>query len=90
MSDLQSQLAEMVGDVDGAALGIHARAGRLIFVDAGLDLVEVGTAMANDDKVRFSRWLDEKLIFKLAEPELKSNQYRVLIVQPFVLAQAVD
>lgn len=94
MSDLQAQLAEMVGNVDWSALGIHARAGRLVFVDPTLDLIEVGTAMAKDDKVRFGHWLDESLVYKPAELEieqrnLQPRQYRVLIVQPFVLAQDI-
>jgi hypothetical protein len=92
MSDLQAQLEEMVGDVDWSALGIHARAGRLVFVDPALDLIEVGAAMAEDDKVRFGRWLEERLVYQpdLSEIErrnLKPRQYRILIVQPFVLAQ---
>jgi hypothetical protein len=92
MSDLQTQLEEMVGDVDWSALGIHARSGRLVFVDPALDLIEVGAAMAEDDKVRFGRWLEERLVYQPDQPEierrnLKPRQYRILIVQPFVLAQ---
>jgi hypothetical protein len=92
MSDLQAQLAEMVGDIDWSALGIHARAGRLVFVDPALDLLEVGAAMAKDDKVRFGRWLEERLVYKpepaeVEQRNLHPRQYRVLIVQPFVLAQ---
>ena len=67
-------------------------AGRLVAVDPRLDLVEVGSRMAMDDKPTFDGWLKAGLVFK-PEAELagnwqsKSSQFAMLIVSPFVLIQ---
>jgi hypothetical protein len=62
-------------------------------VDAGLDLAEVGSAIAHDDVATVNRWLAEALLAKPSPLQIKTwDQQRTkcfqsLIVQPFVLVQ---
>ena len=60
--DLKTELAEMVGPAEWRWLSPHADRDALLLVDQGLDLVEVGLAIAEDDLTRVSHWLSEALV----------------------------
>ncbi|MFM7472239.1 MAG: DUF2288 domain-containing protein [Nodosilinea sp. LVE1205-7] len=91
--DLKTELAEMVGPAEWRWLSPHADRDALLLVDQGLDLVEVGLAIAEDDLTRVSHWLSEALVTRPSPPQLEAwsqeprKQFQSLIVQPFVLVQ---
>ncbi len=91
--DLKLELAAMVGPAEWRWLSPHAERGALFVVDAGLDLAEVGLAIARDDVATVNRWLAEALLAKPSPRQIKTWEQEMtkclqsLIVQPFVLVQ---
>jgi hypothetical protein len=91
--DLKLELAEMIGPAEWRWLSPHANRGALVFVDPGLDLAEVGLAIATDDTVAVNRWIAESLLTKPSPLQLEvldqhgEKSFTSLIVQPFVLVQ---
>jgi hypothetical protein len=91
MTDIASQLAQELAEVTWTDLIPHAKRDAIIVVTAGLDLVTVGTAIAQDEVLQVHRWIQEALIHKpLAEQLADWNQtpscrFQTLIVQPYVL-----
>lgn len=96
MSDLRAELAEAVAEAEWDWLAPHARRDTLIVVELGLDVVDVGVAIANDDVSRIQPWIDENLIHKPFPTQLsdwnlnQSTRFNALIVQPYVLIQATS
>ena len=95
MSDIKAQLTEELADIDWGSLIPHAQRDAVIVVNPGLDLIEVGIAIAQDNVIPVQRWIGEKLVCK-PSPEQLSNwnlepdkQFTTLIVQPFVLVQEI-
>ncbi len=91
MQDLKTRLAQDLADSLWSDLQPHAKRDAIIVVDASLDMVEVGLALAQDNVTSVQHWIDEQLIQKPTpqqlhdwncQPEL---QFHTLIVQPFVL-----
>lgn len=93
MENLKKQLNEEVADIDWSSLIPHAQRDALIVVHEGLNLLDVGIAIANDDVISVQNWISEQLIHKPSPEELTSwnidptQQFRTLIVQPFILIQ---
>jgi hypothetical protein len=93
MSDIRAELTEMLDEAEWDWLAPHARRDLVILVALGLDLVEVGMAIATDDTPRIQRWIDEALIKKPSPAQLsvwnqnQSKRFQALIVQPYVLVQ---
>ncbi len=90
MSELRERLAEMVDVAEWSELTIHALSGRVVIVSGELALVDVGVALANDDKASFTRWIEDGLLYKPLEAEIDERNrterhYQALIVRPFVL-----
>jgi hypothetical protein len=94
MSDLKAQLSEAIGDAEWSSLIPHVQRDALIIVNPGLDLIEVGFALANDDVSTVQYWISERLIYKPSPDQLSlwntepTKQFSTLIVQPFVLVSA--
>lgn len=92
--DLKAELAEMVGPAEWRWLSPHADRGAVLLVDEGLDLVEVGLAIARDDVTRVSHWISEALLTRPSPLQMETwaqatgKQFQTLIVQPFVLVQS--
>jgi hypothetical protein len=93
MQDLRAELAETLDEAEWDWLSPHARRDMLIIVSSGLDLVDVGIAIANDDSICVQRWIAEALIYKPSPEQLsewnqnQAKRFTALIVQPYVLAQ---
>ncbi|MEX0272362.1 DUF2288 domain-containing protein [Leptolyngbyaceae cyanobacterium UHCC 1019] len=93
MRDIRAELAEILDEAEWDWLAPHARRDLVILVALGLDLVEVGTAIATDDTLQIQRWIDEALIQKPSPAQLsiwnqnQSKRFQALIVQPYVLVQ---
>jgi hypothetical protein len=93
MSDLRTELLEAVDEAAWSWLMPHARRDALIWVAAGLELAEVGVAIANDDTAAVEHWIAEALIQKPTQEQLsqwnsaQETRFNALIVQPYVLIQ---
>jgi hypothetical protein len=93
MQDLRSELAETLDEAEWDWLAPHARRDLVILVAFGLDLLDVGMAIATDDAPCIQHWIDEALIQKPSPEQLSvwnqnlSKRFQALIVQPYVLIQ---
>ena len=88
---LAKKLSAEVGVVSWEALSPHASRGALFWVDAQLDLVEVGVALAMDDVKSVRTWHEEgMLLLASASGPEDFSAFRFLIVQPFVLAAPLE
>jgi hypothetical protein len=91
MTSIEAQLAEERADIEWEALIPHSRRDSIIFVHEGLDLVQVGVAIAQDNTAQVEVWIAEQLIHKPTTQQLSAwNQdpkqlFSTLIVQPYVL-----
>lgn len=88
---MRDTLAASLGPIEFSDLRAHLTRGAVIVVDRSLDLLEVGEAIARDDKTRVAAWIEAGLIGK---PSLETIErwskitgpgWVSLVVQPFVL-----
>ena len=88
---MRETLAASMGPIEFSDLRAHLTRGAVIVVDPSLDLLEVGEAVARDDKARVAAWIEAGLIGK---PSLETLErwskiegpaWVSLVVQPFVL-----
>lgn len=93
MQDLRAELAAMVDEAEWEWLIPHAQRDAIVMVTPGLDLVEVGVALASDDVPSVQHWISEQLIYKPTSDQLanwghdRTHRFNALIVQPYVLVQ---
>lgn len=93
MSDLRDELQESIDQAEWDWLMPHAERDAVIIVASGLDLVEVGMAIANDQVASVQRWIDDRLIYKPSIEQKavwdqdQTKRFTALIVQPYVLIQ---
>ncbi len=91
--ELRAQLTELLDESELDWLKPHLQKDVVVIVHEGLDLVDVGVAIAQDDTMAVDRWIGEQLITKpnndhLAKWHLNPRQkFRAIIVQPYVLVQ---
>lgn len=96
MSDLKAQLKEQIAPMDWKDLIPHAQRDVIIVVDQGLDLIEVGYAIAEDKTELVQRWISEQLIQKPTAQQLslwnqdQTNKFNTIIVKPFVLISPLN
>jgi hypothetical protein len=90
---MRETLMASMGPIELSDLRPHLVRDAVITVDRSLDLLDVGEAVAHDDKARVSAWLAAGL---LAKPSLEQLErwskthgpaLTALVVQPFVLVQ---
>jgi hypothetical protein len=95
-SDLERRLRETLGTVLGADLVAHLKRGAVLHVNADLDLVECGLAVARDDVGKVGAWLVRGHLRKPTEDECRrwsadlERRWRAAVVQPYVLIQPLD
>lgn len=93
MSDLKDELKQSLDEAQWDWLMPHADRDAVIVVADGLDLVDVGFAIVNDQVAPVQRWIEASLIYKPSiEQKALWNQdqtkrFTALIVQPYVLVQ---
>ncbi len=91
--DLRECLGREVQHSEWRWLRPHHAAGRLVFA-RGLDLIEVGVAVAEDDSARVGAWLADGALVQSTDVDLTTwgDERRLvfLIVQPFVIALHPD
>jgi hypothetical protein len=96
MSDIRVQLTKEMAEVTWSDLIPHVVRDALIIVDESLSLIDVGVAIALDDKLRVENWIAEMLVRKPSREELNTWQNKVdrkfvtLIVQPYVLVRNLE
>jgi hypothetical protein len=95
MEEIKTQLSQEIADVAWESIKPHAQRDAVIVVNSGLDLIEVGMAIAEDRTMTVQHWIAEALIRKPSAIELSqwndkpSKEFSALIIQPFVLVQEV-
>ena len=84
-------LAASMGPIEFTDIRAHLARDAVIVVDASLDLLDVGEAVARDDKARVAGWIEAGLIGKPsletidAWSKIEGPAWTALVVQPFVL-----
>lgn len=92
--ELRAELAEIMAEIEWNWLIPHAKRDALVMVTQGLNLLDVGVAIANDNVTAVQQWIGEQLIYKPSPAQLATwnqqptRQFMALIVQPYVLVQA--
>jgi len=90
---MREKLAAYLGEVFWSDLAAHAARDALIVVEEGLDVLEVGVAVASDDKVRVATWIERSAVRKPTALELATwradpvARFTSLIVAPFVIVR---
>ena len=95
MEELRKKLEEDMADVNWNDIKPHAQRDAVIVVNETLNLLDVGVAIAQDDKKAVEHWITEQLISKPSNQQLsdwnidQTQLFKTLIVQPFVLVKSV-
>ncbi|MFB8790911.1 MAG: DUF2288 family protein [Potamolinea sp.] len=93
MQDLREQLTEAVDEASWEWLIPHAKRDVVVVVSTGLELLDVGMAIANDDMLSVQHWISEQLLHKPLPEQLTAwngepaKKFQALIVQPYVLVK---
>lgn len=93
MQDLREQLTEAVDEASWEWLIPHAKRDVVVVVTEGLELLDVGVAIASDDTLSVGHWISEQLLHKPFPEQLTAwngeptKKFQALIVQPFVLVK---
>ena len=93
MENLKAELKAALDEAEWDWLKPHAQRDCLIVVAPGLDLVDVGVAIASDDTLSVQHWISEEMIYKPSQAQMQgwqtteSKRFHALIVQPYVLVQ---
>jgi hypothetical protein len=88
---MRETLIASMGPIEFTDIRAHLARDAVIVVDASLDLLEVGEAVARDDKGRVSAWVEKGLLRKPTLEEIEAwsriegPAWTALVVQPFVL-----
>jgi hypothetical protein len=92
-AELRAQLTELLDEAELDWLKPQIQKDVVVIVHEGLDLVDVGVAIAQDDTLKVDRWIGEQLITKPTNDHLTKwhqnpqQKFRAIIVQPYVLVQ---
>jgi hypothetical protein len=90
---MRDSLAASVGPVHFSDLRAHLARGAVIIVDRSLDILDVGVAIAKDDKDVVAAWIDKGLLTKPSLEELarwekiEDARWESLVVAPYVLVK---
>ncbi|MBD2664400.1 hypothetical protein B6N60_00883 [Richelia sinica FACHB-800] len=93
MSDIKTELTQNLDEAEWEWLIPHAQRDAVIVVADGLDLLDVGEAIASDNTASVQLWIDEQLITKPSPAQLgewnsdRTKRFNALIVEPYVLVQ---
>ncbi|MGB8700272.1 MAG: DUF2288 domain-containing protein [Thermosynechococcaceae cyanobacterium] len=91
MTDIREQLNDELAEIDWQTLMPHSKRDAVIVVHEGLDLIEVGVAIAQDNVSQVQVWIAEQLVQKPTAQQLSewnnhpTQLFSTLIVQPYVL-----
>jgi hypothetical protein len=92
---LRAELAELLDEAEWEWLIPHVQRDVVVMVDPGLDLLDVGVAIASDNTISVEHWIGEQLLAKPSPEQLvelaseRDRRFKALIVQPYVLVQGL-
>lgn len=95
MSSIQERLSKDVAHISWQDLLPHAKRDAVIVVAEDLDLLDVATAIAENNTVVVQKWITDKSIFKPSAEQLTNwnqameTEFVTLIVQPFVIIKEI-
>jgi hypothetical protein len=95
MEKLRAELAELLDEAEWEWLIPHVQRDVVVMVDPGLDLLDVGVAIASDNTPSVEHWISEQLLAKPSPEQLmewaneRDRRFKALIVQPYVLVQGL-
>ncbi|WP_016949398.1 DUF2288 domain-containing protein [Anabaena sp. PCC 7108] len=95
MSDLRAELQKNIDEAEWDWLIPHVQRDAIIVVTNGLDLLDVGVAIAGDNIPSVQQWIDEQLIAKPTVDQIgewnlnRTKRFNALIVEPYVLVQEI-
>ena len=96
ITELRNSFEKDLAEVHWKELRIHLKRDAIILVADDLDLVDVAVDVAADNKTKVALWISSG---KLTKPTLEQVEqwtttlekpFRMLIAQPYILAQAVN
>jgi hypothetical protein len=101
MDNLRAELAEILDEAEWEWLMPHVQRDVVVMVDPGLDLLDVGVAIASDNTTAVQHWIGERLLSKPSPEQIvefagnsrsgrlcqRDRRFKALIVQPYVLVQ---
>jgi len=93
MTGVAESFKRDLADVRWRELRIHLQRDAIIIAADELELIDVGVAVAEDDKDLVEKWVAAGQLGKPSELQLKSweeeldTPFQMLIVQPFILVQ---
>ena len=92
-SNLREKLAQELGTADWSLLAPHAKSEKLIVVASAIELVDAAIAVAHNDAMQVTAWIEGGQLTKLSPDEQadmdneKAVFFEFVIVAPFVLAK---
>jgi hypothetical protein len=95
MPDLRTELSENLDEAEWEWLIPHVKRDAVIVVALGLNLLDVGVAIASDNIPAVQVWIDEQLLSKPTTEQMgewngnPQKRFQTLIVQPYVLVQEI-
>jgi hypothetical protein len=95
MPDLRADLAQTLDESEWEWLIPHVKRDAVIVVALGLEVLDVGVAIASDNIAQVQLWIDEQLIVKPSPEQLgewnenPQKRFQTLIVQPYVIVQEI-
>ena len=94
MQNIKAKLAENLDEAEWQWFKPHAARDRVLVVDLGLNLLDVGEAIACDRVSSVQHWISEQLLYKPTVNQLEtwedSKRFQALIVQPYLLVQETE
>lgn len=92
LPDAGPQLDQYTGNVPWSYLAPHCKKGSLYFVDASLNLQEVGEAISTDNATTVDNWLKRGDLVKMgalhaAQWKDADLEFEALVISPFVLCR---
>jgi hypothetical protein len=91
--DLKTKLQAEIDEAEWAWLKPHAQRDVVVLVAPGLELAEVGVALASDSSQKVGQWIREGLVGKPTADQVTrwdavpARRFLCLVVQPYVLMQ---
>lgn len=95
MPELIERFTQDLAEVHWKDLRVHLQRDALITLSADLDLIAVATAVARDETARVEAWIAAGQLEKPSAEQIRAweqeleKPFRMLIVQPYILVQAV-
>ncbi len=96
MADLRAELKENLDEAEWEWLIPHVKRDAVILVSLGLDILDVGVAIASDHIPAVENWINQQLITKPSVEQVgkwnsnSTKRFQALIVEPYVIIQEIS